>query len=101
MWLSADDEMSAVSALVRPEHLLLSPGGDGDAGWPGVVRVVSYLGSVARYEVAVAGQADVIVDVPAPRGSALLPLGSSVKLALREGRGYLPTDQDSVAGGAG
>jgi ABC-type Fe3+/spermidine/putrescine transport system ATPase subunit len=83
---------SLVIALVRPENLLLAPADLGDGGWRGVVQGVSYLGSVARYRVAVPGQPELVVDQHAPDGGALLAPGAAVTVALRGGKAYLPAD---------
>ena len=73
-----------VRVVVRPQSIQLVPRGaalDADNRFAGVVRFGSYLGTTARYEVAV-GDAVFVVDVPDPRPGALLAAGDSVSLAF-------------------
>ena len=105
---------SSVEVLVRPEHfqLELAEGPDGRvvrpgarragepsparAVWHGTVAAVSYLGSVARYQVAVPGQPLLTVDQHGPRGAALLATGTPVCLLLGADRAYLPADAEGA-----
>jgi ABC-type Fe3+/spermidine/putrescine transport system ATPase subunit len=80
----ADAPGSKVRVVVRPQSIQLAPRGatlDADNRCDGLVRFGSYLGTTARYEVAV-GDALFVVDVPDPRPGALLAAGDPVSLGF-------------------
>jgi len=64
-----------VTALVRPEAIRLTPGPDGAAGAAGVARVVavSFLGSLARTQVALPDGTLIVAQMTASESSTLGP----------------------------
>jgi len=71
---------SAVTVVVRPEMMALNPT---EAHVEGVVRMASYLGNVAEYEVDVAGQILTLVDSD-PRHLTIHPIGETVQIGFLE-----------------
>lgn len=71
---------SAVTVVVRPEMMALNPS---EAHVEGVVRMASYLGNVAEYEVDVAGQILSLVDSD-PRHITIHPIGETVQISFLE-----------------
>jgi iron(III) transport system ATP-binding protein len=85
-WTVAVDGAAAVGAVwlgVRPESLRLEPPSDAAARWnqvTGTVMEVHYLGAVARYQVAVAPEISLTVEVHDPDFQALRRVGDELRL---------------------
>ncbi|MDZ7799643.1 MAG: ABC transporter ATP-binding protein [Trueperaceae bacterium] len=96
---TVDEETSAATMVVRPEHLHVVRAGEEEAevgsSMPraqylrGTVREVSYLGAAASYRVKVASGEELTVQDPAPHGADLHRVGQEVTLLLEVPRVYL------------
>ncbi|MCR4427157.1 MAG: ABC transporter ATP-binding protein [Firmicutes bacterium] len=73
--------------VARPERMVLSDAAE-DAV-PGTVRGVSYLGSIARYTIALVDSVDVVLDDPSPSGLDLKQPGDQVFVRFRPDRVYI------------
>jgi iron(III) transport system ATP-binding protein len=85
-WAVAVDDAVGDGAVwlgVRPESLRLAPPLDATARWnqiTGTVTEVDYLGAVARYQVAVAPEVSLTVEVHDPDFQALRRVGDELRL---------------------
>jgi putative spermidine/putrescine transport system ATP-binding protein len=74
---------SAVTLVVRPEAVQVSPQDGTEDHWQGVVQRATYLGSAVDYEINVAGQTILAQDSNPLRG-AIIPEGDPAAVRFLE-----------------
>ncbi|MGD0705599.1 MAG: ABC transporter ATP-binding protein [Trebonia sp.] len=67
----------AVSALIRPENLTITPAENGN----GIVFLRTFLGATSRITVLLSGDLQVLVDIPSTTAAAMIP-GASVAVGV-------------------
>jgi putative spermidine/putrescine transport system ATP-binding protein len=67
----------AVSALIRPENLTITPAENGN----GIVFLRTFLGATSRITVLLSGDLQVLVDIPSTTAAAMIP-GASVAVGI-------------------